>query len=144
MSRAQNTIQQAQDEIVDDFNLFDAWDDRYSYVIDQGEQLPPMPEGLKTDEYKVRGCQSQVWIYPQFSDGVMTFVADSDAPTVKGLIALLLRVYSGHTPAEIAEAEPAFIDRTGLAENLSMLRVNGMRAAAKQIRKYALQLRDAQ
>jgi len=138
MSRAHSTIQQTQDEIVDDFGFFDSWEDRYSYIIDLGQKLPAMPDEFKTDDYKVRGCQSQVWIYPQFSDGVLTFLADSDASSVKGLIALLLRVYSGHTPSEIATAEPDFIDRAGLTSgNLSMVRINGMRAAAKQIQKYA-------
>ena len=140
MSRIQGTIPETQDQIVEDFGFFETWEDRYTYIIDLGQKLPAMPDDLKTEEYRVRGCQSQVWIYPQFSDGVMTFLADSDASSVKGLIALLLRVYSGHTPAEIIAAEPDFMDRAGLtAENLSMVRVNGMRAAAKQIQKYARQ-----
>ena len=130
-------INQVQDEIVDDFSLFDEWTDRYSYVIELGQKLAPLPDEYKVDEYKVKGCQSQVWIVPEFKDGVVNLQADSDAPTVKGLIALLLRLYNGRTPAEIKATEPDFIDKTGLAENLSMLRVNGMRASAKQIKKYA-------
>ena len=143
MTGTTSTIQETQDSIVDDFGFFDTWEDRYAYIIDLGQKLPAMPDELKTDEYKVRGCQSQVWIYPQFSNGVLTFLADSDASSVKGLIALLVRVYSGHTPAEIIASEPDFIDRAGLAENLSMVRINGMRAAAKQIRKYALDAQTA-
>ena len=131
------TTSEVQDEIVDDFSLFEDWTDRYSYVIELGQKLPPLSDEFKIDEYKVKGCQSQVWIIPELKDGVVTLRADSDAPTVKGLIALLLRLYSGRTPTEIAATEPDFIDRTGLAENLSMLRVNGMRASAKQIKKYA-------
>jgi len=133
----QPTTSEVQDEIVDDFSLFEDWTDRYSYVIELGQKLAPLPDEYKIDEYKVKGCQSQVWIIPELKDGVVTLRADSDAPTVKGLIALLLRLYSGRTPAEIKSTEPDFIDRTGLAENLSMLRVNGMRASAKQIKKYA-------
>jgi len=143
MTGTTSTIQETQDSIVDDFGFFDSWEDRYAYIIDLGQKLPAMPDELKTDEYKVRGCQSQVWIYPQFSNGVLTFLADSDASSVKGLIALLVRVYAGHTPAEIIASEPDFIDRAGLAENLSMVRINGMRAAAKQIRKYALNAQNA-
>ena len=131
------TTSEVQEEIVDDFSLFEDWTERYRYVIELGQKLAPLPDEYKIDEYKVRGCQSQVWIVPDYKDGVVNLVADSDAPTVKGLIALLLRVYSGRTPADIASTEPDFIDRTGLAENLSMLRVNGMRASAKQIKKYA-------
>jgi len=139
----QPTTTEVQDEIVDDFSLFEDWAERYRYVIELGQKLAPLREEYKIDAYKVKGCQSQVWIVPEFKDGVVNLTADSDAPTVKGLIALLMRLYSGRTPAEIAATEPDFIDRTGLAENLSMLRVNGMRASAKQIKKYAAAFENA-
>lgn len=131
------SIATTQEAIVEELSLFEDWSERYSYVIELGQAVPQYPEAYKTDAFKVRGCQSQVWIYPQLMDGVVTLQGDSDAPTVRGLIALLLRVYSGHTPEEIAASPPDFIDRSGLSENLSMVRVNGMRAAAKQIKKYA-------
>ena len=131
------SIAATQDEIIDDLSLFEDWTERYGYMIELGQSLPALPDEFKTDANKVRGCQSQVWIHPTLQNGVVTLQADSDAPTVRGLIAMLVRLYSGHTPEEIVAPNPDFIDRSGLSENLSMVRVNGMRAADKQIKKYA-------
>jgi cysteine desulfuration protein SufE len=131
------SIAATQDEIIDDLSLFEDWTERYGYVIELGQALPALPDEFKTDANKVRGCQSQVWIHPTLNDNVVTLQADSDAPTVRGLMAMLVRLYSGHTPEEIVAKNPDFINRSGLEENLSMVRVNGMRAADKQIKKYA-------
>ncbi|BDI33140.1 Fe-S metabolism protein SufE [Capsulimonas corticalis] len=144
MSGAQTqSIASTQDEIIDELALFEDWTERYGFVIELGQALPALPEEFKTDANKVRGCQSQVWIHPTLANGVVTLQADSDAPTVRGLIAMLVRLYSGHTPEEIVAKNPDFIERSGLAENLSMVRVNGMRAADKQIKKYAQGFIDA-
>lgn len=131
------TVEQVQNEIVDDFSLFDEWEDRYRYVLELGQKLPRIGDEYKREEFRVRGCQAQVWLYPTLTDGLLTYSAESDAPLVQGLLYLLLKVYSGHTPADILAAEPEFIDRAGLAANLSPFRVNGMRATVQQIKKYA-------
>jgi cysteine desulfuration protein SufE len=127
-----------QEEIIDEFALFEDWTERYKYIIELGRELPEMPESLKTEENKVRGCQSQVWLAAGLHDGVITYQADSDAMIVKGLAALILRVYSGHTPEEILATEPTFIEQIGMSEHLSMTRSNGLRAMVKQIKLYAL------
>jgi cysteine desulfuration protein SufE len=137
MSETTQSITEIQDEIVDDFSLFSEWEDRYRYVIELGTKLKPIPAEYKREEFRVRGCQAQVWLYPIKSGDLLTFAAESDAPLVQGLLYLLLKVYSGHRPAEILAAEPTFIEQAGLAENLSPFRVNGMRATVQQIKKYA-------
>lgn len=125
-------------EIVAEFNRFSSWEDRYSHIIQIGKELPALPDILKTDDYKVRGCQSQVWLIPEFKDGKIYFQADSDASIVKGLIALLLKVYSGRTPKEILAQPADFIQELGLNTNLSQTRANGLVAMIKQIKFYAL------
>lgn len=124
-------------EIVEDFSFFDDWKDKYAYLIDLGRNLPDFPESLKTDENKVSGCQSQVWFVAEIRDERLYFSAISDAAIVSGLIALLLRVYSGHLPQTILQSEPEFIARIGLAEHLSPTRSNGLFSMIRAIRNLA-------
>lgn len=132
------TINETQDEIIEEFSGLDDWMDRYSYIIELGNTLPPFPESEKKPENLIEGCQSRVWITASREDGVLDFAADSDAMIVKGIVALLLRVLSGHTPDEILNADLYFIDRIGLKEHLSPTRSNGLVSMVKQIRNYAL------
>ena len=133
-----STIREKAREVVEDFALFDDWLGKYEYLIELGRSVPEIEEGYKTDQYKIRGCQSQVWIRPELRDGILYFKGDSDALITKGLVALLLRVLSGHTPTEIAEADVSFIDEIGMTEHLSPTRKNGLSAMIKQIKLYGL------
>jgi cysteine desulfuration protein SufE len=135
---AATSIAELQDAIVERFNAIGDWESRYRAIIELGKQLPPLPEELRVDGNKVKGCQSQVWLCPKVDDGALIFQADSDAAIVKGLVALLLDVYNGHSPAEILAADESFIDRIGLIEHLSQTRSNGLSAMIKQIKYYAL------
>lgn len=133
------TIDELQDEVIEDFSQVDDWMDRYQMLIDLGEELPPMEEEYKTQQNLINGCQSQVWLQADMTeDGKIVFSADSDALIVKGIIALLLKVISGHTPDEILQSELYFIDRIGLKDHLSPTRSNGLLAMVKQIKMYAL------
>ena len=133
------TINEAQDEIVDEFSAYDEWMDKYSLLIELGNDMPPYPEEHRKPEYIIEGCQSTVWIYcEQNTDGTLSFKGDSDAIIVKGIVALLLKVVDGHKPAEVEEADLYFIDRIGLKENLTPTRSNGLLAMIKQIRLYAM------
>lgn len=133
------TIDKLQDEVIEDFSQVDDWMDRYQMLIDLGEELPPMEEEYKTQQNLIDGCQSQVWLQADMTeDGKIVFSADSDALIVKGIIALLLKVISGHTPDEILQSELYFIDRIGLKDHLSPTRSNGLLAMVKQIKMYAL------
>ena len=132
------TINEIQDEIIEEFSGFDDWMDRYSLLIDLGNELPAMPEDKKTDQNLIDGCQSKVWIYAQMEDGTLRLEGDSDAILVKGIVALLLKVLNGHTPQEILDADLYFIGQTGLQEHLSPTRSNGLLAMIKQIKMYAL------
>ncbi|MCM1348285.1 MAG: SufE family protein [Firmicutes bacterium] len=134
------TIDQAQQEIIDEFSEVDDWMDRYAMIIDLGNALPPIAEQYKTPEHLIEGCQSRVWLNAEEKDGKVYFTADSDAIIVKGIIAMLIRVLNGHTPAEILNADLRFIDEIGLAENLSPTRSNGLLAMVKQMRLYAMAL----
>lgn len=128
-----------QDEIIDEFSVFDDWLDKYDYLISLGGQLPPIAPEHRTERYQINGCQSRVWIDATLDDqGRMRFTADSDAIITKGIIALLIRILSGRTPQEIAGADLYFIDRIGLRENLSPTRANGLLAMIKQMKLYAL------
>ncbi len=129
----------AQEEIVDSFSLFDDWTDRYQYIIDLGKQLPPFPEEYKTEDYRLKGCQSQVWIRTDLVDGLLQFRATSDSAIVAGLIALLLRVYSGRRPGDIIATPPDFIRRIELESHLSPTRSNGLSAMVQQIRQMAVE-----
>ncbi|MBN1632841.1 MAG: SufE family protein [Ignavibacteria bacterium] len=120
------TIKEIEKEIIDEFLMFEEWDEKYEYIIELGKKLSLIDRKFKTDNYKVTGCQSQVWVKPEFENGVVTFQADSDAIITKGLIALLIRVLSGHKPEEIADAELTFLNEIGLKEHLSPTRSNGL------------------
>ena len=132
------SINDIQDEIIEEFSGFDDWMDRYSLLIDLGNELPPLPEDKKTDQNLIDGCQSKVWIDARMEDGKMMLAGDSDAILVKGIVALLLKVLSVHTPQEVLDADLYFIGQTGLQEHLSPTRSNGLFAMVKQIKMYAL------
>ena len=132
-----DSAQAEQDAIIEEFAFFGDWTERYQYLIDLGRQLPALPEELKTDAHKVTGCQSQVWLVPGGDAQRLTFRAISDSAIVSGLIALLLRVYSGRSAQEITDAPPRFIDAIGLAKHLSPTRSNGLAAMLKAIRENA-------
>lgn len=132
------TIQETEQEIVEEFSLFDSWDDKYEYIIDLGKKLPPLEDKHKTDENRVRGCQSTVWLVADYKDGKVFFKAESDAVIVKGLISMLIRVLSGHTPDEILAAKLDFIQQIGMTTHLAQTRSNGLLAMVKQMKNYAL------
>jgi cysteine desulfuration protein SufE len=132
------TIEETEQEIVDEFSLFDSWEDKYEYIIDLGKKLPALDQKYKTDENRVRGCQSTVYITADFREGRIYFKADSDAVIVKGLISMLIRVLSGHTPDEIVEAKLDFIREIGMMTHLAQTRSNGLLAMVKQVKNYAL------
>jgi len=135
------TIEQAQQDVVEEFSEVEDWMDRYSMIIDLGNTLPAFDTSLKTPDRLIEGCQSRVWLDARLDDdGRIEFAADSDALIVKGIIALLVRVLNGHTPREIIDAKLHFIDDIGLAEHLSPTRSNGLLAMVKQIRAYAIAL----
>lgn len=137
MDNTPGSIEDAKQSIVDDFSLFDSWVDRYEYIVELGKQLPGLPEDCRTDQYKVKGCQSQVWFRAHEKSGRIYFDADSDAMIVRGLIALLLRVYSGRRPAEILATPPDFFDAIELGSHLSGNRANGLAAMVNHIQAYA-------
>ena len=132
------TINELQDEVIEEFSDFDDWMDKYQMLIDLGNDLEPLNEKYKTEQNLIDGCQSRVWLQCDYVDGKLVFTADSDALIVKGIIALLIQVLSGHTPTEILEADLYFIDQIGLREHLSPTRSNGLLAMVKQIKAYAL------
>ena len=129
----------AQAEIVDVFSLFDDWTDRYQYIIDLGRKLPDLPPELKTEENRLKGCQSQVWIVTQNKDGRLHYDAISDSAIVSGLIALMLQVYSDRRPADIVATPPEFIKQIELEDHLSPTRSNGLNAMVRQIRQFAIE-----
>ncbi len=132
------TINETQDEIIDDFCALDDWMDRYQLLIDLGEEQQPLPAADKTDQNLIDGCQSRVWIVCDEHEGRLHFRAESDALIVKGIVSLVIRVVNDHTPQEILDADLYFIDRIGLTEHLSPTRSNGLLAMIKQVRMYAL------
>lgn len=132
------TINEIQDEIISEFTDFDDWMDRYAYIIDLSNEVPALDEQHKTPDNIIEGCQSRVWLVARYDNGLLYFDADSDAIIVKGIISLLMRVLSGHTPQEILGSELYFVDRIGLSEHLSPTRSNGLVAMIKQMRVYAL------
>lgn len=131
-------IEEIQDEIVDEFSIFDDWMQRYEYLIDLGKSLPLIEEQYKTEDRLIKGCQSQVWVHAEMKDGKVIFTADSDAFITKGIISLLTRVFSNQTPEDIAQAEVKFIDEIGLKEHLSPTRANGLVSMIKQMKLYAV------
>jgi cysteine desulfuration protein SufE len=135
-----NSIKKIQLDIIDEFAMFDDWMQRYEYIIDLGKNLPLIEDQFKTDENLIKGCQSKVWLHATENDGVVYFRADSDAILTKGVIAILIRVFSEHTPQEIIDADTDFINEIGLKEHLSPTRANGLVSMVKQIKMYALAL----
>lgn len=134
-------INEIQDEIIDEFSGFDDWMDKYQLLIDLGNEQAPLDERYKVESNLIDGCQSRVWLQADYADGIITFTAESDALIVKGIVALLIRVLSGHTPQEILDADLYFIEQIGLKEHLSPTRSNGLLAMVKQMRMYALAFR---
>ena len=132
------TINEIQDEIIEEFSGFDDWMDKYQLLIDLGNEQEPLEDQYKKEQNLIDGCQSRVWLVADFSDGKICFQAESDALIVKGIVALLIRVLSGHTPQEILDADLYFIEEIGLKEHLSPTRSNGLVAMVKQMRSYAL------
>ncbi|HDS07398.1 MAG TPA: SufE family protein [Bacteroides sp.] len=132
------TLHETQRDIVDEFSVFEDWLDKYNYLIELGNDLPELAPEYRTDEYLIRGCQSRVWLHAELKDGKIEFRADSDAVIVKGIVALLVRVMSGRTPAEILEDDLFFIEEVGLHQNLSPTRSNGLLSMVKKMRTYAL------
>ena len=132
------SIKEIQDEIIDEFSIFDDWDERFQYVIDLGKTLPLIDEKFKTDENTIKGCQSKVWLQGENAQNNVVFTADSDAIITKGIIAILIRVFSNQKSADILTANTDFIDKIGLKEQLSPTRANGLVSMIKQIKLYAL------
>lgn len=132
------TIEEIQKEIIEEFALFDEWMDKYEHLIELGKDLPLIDEKFKTEENLIKGCQSRVWLHAELVEGKIIFTANSDAIITKGIIALMIRVFSNHSPKEIAEAELFFIDQVGLKEHLSPTRSNGLVAMVKQIKIYSI------
>lgn len=131
-------IQDIQNEIVDEFSMFEDWMQRYEYMIELGKTLAPMDETHKTDDNIIKGCQSRVWVHADLKDNKIVFTADSDAIITKGIIAILIRAFSNQKPKAILEANTAFIDEIGLKEHLSPTRANGLVSMIKQLKNYAL------
>ena len=132
------TIEEIEQEIIEEFSLFDSWDDKYEYIIDLGKKLPVLEDQYRKDENRVRGCQSTVWLVADYKDGKIYYKADSDAMIVKGLISMLIRVLSGQTPDEILNAKLDFIREIGMMNHLAQTRSNGLLAMVKQMKNYAL------
>ncbi|MDR0429086.1 MAG: SufE family protein [Tannerellaceae bacterium] len=132
------SINELQDNIIEEFSIFDDWMDKYGLLIDLGNALPPLDEKHKTESNLIEGCQSRVWLHADYKDGKISFQGESDAVIVKGIVSLLINLLSGHTPQEILDADLYFITKIGLKEHLSPTRSNGLVAMVKQMRMYAL------
>lgn len=132
------SIQEKQNQIIDEFNFFQDWSEKYQYLIDLGKSLPDFDQNNRIDSNLINGCQSKVWLNSSFNDNIVIFEADSDAIISKGIISLLIRVFSGHNPKDILEADIDFIEKIGLNSHLSQTRANGLLSMIKQIKIYAL------
>ena len=132
------TIEEVQNEIIDEFSMFEDWEERYQYMIDLGKDLPLIDEKYKTEDNIIKGCQSKVWVHADLDEDKINFTADSDAIITKGIIAILIRVFSNQHPAAILEANTDFIDKIGLKEHLSPTRANGLVSMIKQLKLYAI------
>jgi len=130
------TINETQDELISDFELFDDWESKYEYIIDLGKQFPPLAEQFKTEENIIKGCQSRVWLNAYMDGDLLKFEADSDAIIVRGLVSMLVKVLSGHTPEEIASADLYFMEKIGLHQHLAQTRSNGLLSMLKQMKAY--------
>lgn len=137
-------IEAKEQEIIEEFSLFDDWMDKYEHIIGLGKELPLIDENLKTDDLLIKGCQSRVWLHAKMEDGKVVFTADSDAIITKGIINLLIRVLSGEKPDDIVNADMTFIDQIGLKEHLSPTRSNGLVSMVKQMKLYALAFKTQQ
>jgi cysteine desulfuration protein SufE len=135
-------INAVQDELIEDFSFYEDWMSKYEYIIQLGKELPIISEEYKTDDRLIAGCQSKVWLHADYVDGKVLFTADSDAIITKGLVSLMVKVLSGHTPTEIATADLYFIDQIGLKEHLSPTRANGLLSMVKQMKLYAIALQN--
>lgn len=138
------TVNEIQDLVTEEFAMFDDWISRYDYLIDLGRTLPAIDPKYKTNDYLIEGCQSKVWLHPNFDGNTLSFTADSDAIITRGIVALLVRVLSGRTPDEIIAADLYFIDRIGLRQNLSPTRSNGLVSMVKQMKLYAIAFKSKQ
>jgi cysteine desulfuration protein SufE len=130
----QKTIAQIEEDIVDEFSLFDSWDEKYEYIIDMGKKLKPLDDVYKKDENKIKGCQSTVWMVSELKDGKVIYKAESDAVIVKGLVSMLIRVLNNHSPKEILDAKLEFIDKIGMKQHLAQTRSNGLLSMVKQMK----------
>ncbi|HXS57911.1 MAG TPA: SufE family protein [Hanamia sp.] len=137
------TIKEREEEITDEFSLFDTWEEKYEYIIDLGKKLEPLEEKYKVEENIIKGCQSTVWLTSDYKDGKVFYKADSDAMIVKGLISMLIKVLSGHKPDEILNAKLDFIKDIGMMTHLAQTRSNGLLSMVKQIKNYALAYKSA-
>ncbi len=134
------TINEIQDELIEDFAFYQDWMEKYEYIIQLGKEVPLINDEYKTDDYIIKGCQSKVWLFAELQEGKINFTADSDAIITKGLVSLMVKVLSGHTPDQIANADLYFIDQIGLKEHLSPTRANGLLSMVKQMKLYAIAL----
>jgi len=132
--KALKPILDIEQELMDDFSMFETWEEKYEYLIDLGKKLSPLDPSFKTDDYKIKGCQSSVWIHSSYKDGLVYFEGDSDAVIVKGLVSLMIMVLNGQAPKDIVDAPLAFIDSIGLSSHLAQTRSNGLRAMIKQMK----------
>jgi cysteine desulfuration protein SufE len=132
------TINETQDKIIDEFSMFDDWMDKYNLLIDLGKELPVVDPKFKVKDYLIEGCQSKVWLHPEYKDNIISFTADSDAIITRGIVALLIKVLSNRTPEEILSADLYFIEKIGLRQNLSPTRSNGLLSMVRQIKLYAM------
>ena len=132
------TVNETQDKIIEDFSAFDDWLDKYNLLIDMGKEVPAIDSKFKVKDFLIEGCQSKVWLHPDFEYGKITFTADSDAIITRGIVSLLIKVLSGRTPDEIIAAELYFIDKIGLRQNLSPTRSNGLLSMVRQMKLYAM------
>lgn len=138
------TIDEAQNGIIDEFSVFDDWMDKYNLLIDYGKDLPAIDPKFKVKDYLIEGCQSKVWLHPEFNGKTITFTADSDAIITRGIVGLLIRVLSGRTPQELLSADLYFIDKIGLRQNLSPTRSNGLLSMVRQMKLYAMAYKEMQ
>jgi cysteine desulfuration protein SufE len=132
--KAAKPILEIEQELMDDFSMFETWEEKYEYLIDLGKKLSPLDPSFKIDDYKIKGCQSSVWIHSSYKDGLVYFEGDSDAVIVKGLVSLMIMVLNGQAPKNIVDAPLAFIDSIGLSSHLAQTRSNGLRAMIKQMK----------
>ncbi len=137
-----DTMKEVEQNLMEEFEMFDDWMDKYNYIIELGKELPMIDEQYKTPEYLIEGCQSQVWLHADYKEGKIFFTADSDAIITKGIVNLLIRVLSGHTPQEILDNDLSYLNAIGLREHLSPTRSNGLASMIKQIKLYAVAFKE--